>query len=84
MRYVLHVKAANQTAILERILGVVRFRGYYLRSLTATPTRDQSKLDVTLQVEHERVKGNLSLQLARLFDVEAVEMYSEVQQVNFG
>ncbi len=84
MRYVLHVKATNQTAILERILGVVRFRGYQLRSLTATPTRDQSKMDVTLQVEHQRVRGNLSRQLSRLFDVEAVEMYSEVQQVNFG
>ena len=84
MSLVLQVKLKNMEGVLERVLGVVRYRGYHLLRLMAHPTPDGSGMDLTLKVNHPSGSVHLPYYLTKLFDVEAVETYRELARRRFG
>ena len=70
-RFALHLRARATDTTLERILGVVRFRGFFLEAMTvavATPTT----YDIRMTINSVRDIANLMSQLRKLFDVESV------------
>ncbi len=81
MSYVLNLKVRNMEGALERILGVVRYRGFALMGLMATQDREGSRLEVSMTVDGEQRVSNLPKQIAKLFDVETVEMIHQVTPV---
>ena len=81
MSYELHMKLRNMDGALERVLGVVRYRGFSLMGLQAEPERDGARLDVSMTVTGEKRATNLPKQIGKLFDVEMVEMINQVTTV---
>lgn len=84
MSYVLNLKLRNMEGALERVLGVVRFRGFALNNMMAHSNGDGSRLDVSLTVTGARNGSTLSRQMQRLFDVEHVEVISNIPKVKIG
>ena len=82
MSLMLHMQIKNAEGALERILGVIRFRGYQLQSIMATPSREENRLEVDLTLGGGHRSPNLVNQLAKVFDVVSVEIYSAVKNVN--
>jgi len=84
MSFILQIRMKNMEGVLERVLGVVRYRRHGLLRLMAHPTPDGSHMDVTLKVDKGNNGHHLSRHLEKLFDVETVEVYSEVAAVSYG
>ena len=68
--------ASNSLGAMERILGVIRYRGYQIRNLTAQATHD-NRLDIELCVEGASDSPHLLRHLANLIDVTGSVMESE-------
>lgn len=67
--------------VLERVLRVVRHRGFRLCALNMAPQLDCQDLQITVTVESERPIQLLHSQLAKLIDVIQVEA-GEVRQAH--
>ena len=78
MSYILQMRMDNVDGMLERVLGVVRYRGHRLMRLTANPTPDGSRMDVTLALDEGKAGAHIRHHLQKLFDLESVAVYSEV------
>lgn len=84
MSYILQLRLKNIDGVLERVLGIIRYRGHQLLRLMANPSPDGSAMDVTLTLDEGRGGTHLTRHLQKLFDVETVEVYSEVAHARFG
>ena len=84
MSFILQIRMKNIDGVLERVLGTIRYRGHQLLRLMAHPSPDGSRMDVTLKVDAGRGGTHLTRHLQKLFDVEAVECYSEVAHASYG
>ena len=85
MSFILQLKTRNIDGVLERLLAVVRYRGYSIHGMMAHPSVDGSRLDITLKLQSTSPSHNLSRQIGKLYDVEHVEMYGEIgRQVSMG
>ncbi|CAM2068675.1 acetolactate synthase 2 small subunit [Sulfidibacter corallicola] len=76
MRFFLQLSLRNMEGGLERVLGVVRFRGFRVVEMSAYSNPNGEDLAVTLKVESQRDGENLKKQLDKLFDVRQVEMFT--------
>lgn len=70
-RFALHVRARATETTLERILGVIRFRGFSLEAMNVA-TATATTFDIRLLLTSSREAANLLAQLRKLFDVESV------------
>ena len=84
MSYLTQMRVRNNHGALERILGVVRVRGFGVRSMSALPDAAGSHFDLTLKVVSPRPPHRLSRQLAKLVDVENVEIFGRLEQAGTG
>ena len=75
----LSIRAQFRPEVLERVLRVVRHRGFRLCALNMAPQLDCQDLQITVTVESERPIQLLHNQLAKLIDVIQVEA-GEVRQ----
>lgn len=68
--FTLQVRLRRAEGALVRLLGLVGRRGFEAERVTARPSEDGARLDVTLQIRGTRPVEILARQLARLHDVE--------------
>lgn len=68
----LRVKKAERS--IERVLGLVGRRGYEIEKILAQPSEESSGIDVTLTIQSDRSGEVLVRQIAKLYEVEQVEL----------
>lgn len=73
MMFDISVKARMAEGILERVLGVVRYRGYQLRHMNASPVSNGRFYSISMNVVHPTEQCHLVRHLEKLWDVETVE-----------
>lgn len=74
MQHSLSVKARFRPEVVERILRVVRHRGFELCALSMAPCREAESINMHLTVASKRSVDLLSTQLSKLMDVSRVEI----------
>ncbi len=79
MKFYMQISARQAEGILERLLGVIRFRGFNLLEMTAHTPPVGSGYAVTLKVTGQRNGENLKRQLEKLADVQTVDMFTLAQ-----
>ena len=79
----LTIHAQFRPELLERVLRVVRHRGFQLRSINMDAQADCQDLCITVTVESERPIQLLHTQLAKLNDVTHVAAQLLTQQAAF-
>jgi len=72
------IEANNTPEVLERILRVIRHRGFRLSSMNAVQMNDCNNIKITVTVSSERPIDLLYKQLDKLFDVSKLNY----QQIN--
>jgi len=77
MNHTLYVETKETAAVLERLLRVVRHRGFALRSLNVAPSRKAGRLSITATVSSSRSIDLLLNTLMKLYDVAAVEVIQD-------
>jgi acetolactate synthase II small subunit len=70
----------SRPEVVERILRVVRHRGYALRQLNMESLPNSSSLRIAVTVESERPIQLLQSQLDKLIDVFQVETHDHIEQ----
>ena len=68
----LRVKKAERS--IERVLGLVGRRGYEIEKVLAQPSEGSRGIDVTLTIQSDRSGEVLVRQIAKLYEVEQVEL----------
>lgn len=66
-----NIVANNQSAVIERLLRVVRHRGFILKSLDVQASDDE--LNIILAVDSDRAVSLLVNQLEKLYDINTIE-----------
>ena len=74
MKHTIYVKTKDSSAGLERLLRVVRHRGFEVRSLNMQPSQTMGHLNITATVNSSRSIDLLLNPLMKLYDVAAVEV----------
>ncbi|AMG30629.1 acetolactate synthase 2 small subunit [Grimontia hollisae] len=78
--HTLLINADDQPELLERLLRIVRHRGFRLTSLDMHHIGDSNAVEITLQVKSDRPIANLQSQLDKLWDVSRVRLLPLEQQ----
>lgn len=78
--HTLLIDADDQPELLERLLRIVRHRGFRLTSLDMHHTDASNAVEITLQVKSDRPIANLQSQLDKLWDVSRVRLLPPAQQ----
>ncbi len=73
MNHTIYIQTKDRTAGLERLLRVVRHRGFEVRSLDMRPSQKPGHLNVTATVNSNRSIDLLLNPLMKLYDVVTVE-----------
>ena len=84
MIYMTQMKARNDEGALERILGVIRVRGFAVQAMKAFTSNGGRDLDLTISVTGARSTHQLCRQLEKLYGVEQVEVYVPVEEAEIG
>ncbi|TCV93751.1 acetolactate synthase 2 small subunit [Biostraticola tofi] len=82
MQHQLSIDARFRPEVLERILRVVRHRGFRVCALNMAPQADTERLNIQMTVASQRPVDLLSVQLSKLMDVAGVEIqHMTTQQI---
>ncbi|MGC9494054.1 acetolactate synthase 2 small subunit [Vibrio genomosp. F10] len=73
-RYFLDIKADDKPVLLERVLRVVRHRGFVVKQVAGTQNHDSKIASVEIIVDSERPIEFLTNQIEKLWDVISVEV----------
>ena len=79
-QYQLNLITGSRPEVLERVLRVIRHRGYALCQLNMETLSDSSSLRIAVTVESERPIQLLQSQLNKLVDVFQVETLEQSEQ----
>jgi acetolactate synthase II small subunit len=79
-QYQLNLITGSRPEVLERVLRVVRHRGFALCQLNMETVPDSSSLRIAVTVESERPIQLLQSQLNKLIDVFHVETLDQSEQ----
>ena len=74
MSFQLYLRVKKAERSIERVLGLVGRRGYDIEKILAQPSEENGWIDVTLTIQSDRSGEVLVRQIARLYEVERVEM----------
>ncbi|WP_028024419.1 acetolactate synthase 2 small subunit [Enterovibrio calviensis] len=72
--HTLLIEAEDKPELLERLLRIVRHRGFRLTHLDMHHTDSNDVVEITLKVESTRPVANLHSQLDKLWDVSHVRL----------
>lgn len=72
--YSLSIEARFRPEVVERILRVVRHRGFKLYALSVIPNDETTNININLTVISQRSIELLSAQLSKLIDVSCIEI----------
>ncbi len=73
-RYLLDIKADDKPVLLERVLRVVRHRGFTVRQVAGTQNHQSKIASVEIIVDSERPISFLTNQIEKLWDVISVDV----------
>ena len=77
-RYLLDIKADDKPVLLERVLRVVRHRGFIIRQVAATQNHESKVASVEIIVDSDRPISMLVSQIEKLWDIRSVDV-SEIE-----
>ncbi|WP_257263932.1 acetolactate synthase 2 small subunit [Endozoicomonas sp. ONNA2] len=69
----LHIQCHQQPDVVERILRVIRHRGFTLQAMSMTPSNCGGKIELCMTVSSSRPAHLLVTQVEKLHDVVVVE-----------
>ncbi|GLT13327.1 acetolactate synthase 2 small subunit [Vibrio algivorus] len=72
-RYQLNIKADDKPVLLERVLRVIRHRGFIIRQVIATVNHESNIATVEIIVDSNRPITILINQIEKLWDIRTVE-----------
>ncbi|USD65313.1 acetolactate synthase 2 small subunit [Vibrio sp. SCSIO 43136] len=73
-RYFLDIKAEDKPVLLERVLRVVRHRGFIVRQVAGTQNCISKVASVEIIVDSDRPITTLTNQIEKLWDIRSVEV----------
>ncbi|KAB8312667.1 acetolactate synthase 2 small subunit [Erwinia endophytica] len=80
MQHQLSIEARCRPEILERILRVVRHRGFRVCAMNMVSGVDTDNINIELTVASQRSVDLLSTQLSKLMDVACVQIQQQTTQ----
>ncbi|NTS75848.1 acetolactate synthase 2 small subunit [Catenovulum sp. SM1970] len=81
MSHTFNIIAKQQPAMLERVLRVVRHRGFNLQSLNVADCTESGNVEIELTVSGVRPIETLQKQLDKLYDIAHLELTSAADAV---
>ncbi|MBK5074880.1 acetolactate synthase 2 small subunit [Budviciaceae bacterium BWR-B9] len=76
----LYIQTRFRSEVLERLLRVVRHRGFRVCKMNMNQTGNGDNINIHLTVSSERPVNLLSSQLTKLADVNSVEILNQTSQ----
>ena len=73
-RYLIDIKADDKPVLLERVLRVVRHRGFTIKQVAGTQNHESKIASVEIIVDSDRPISFLTNQIEKLWDVRTVEV----------
>ena len=73
-RYLMDIKADDKPVLLERVLSVVRHRGFVIKQVAATQNHESKVASVEIIVDSDRPITTLINQIEKLWDIRTVEV----------
>ncbi|MCM2678205.1 acetolactate synthase 2 small subunit [Echinimonas agarilytica] len=80
--HTLSIEAHDRPATIERLLRVIRHRGYRLCKMSVESSQEDERIAVSVTVNCEKSVNFLQQQLAKLVDVSSVEVASINEETN--
>ena len=80
--HTLNIDAQFRPEVLERILRIVRHRGFAVRAMSMTSGVANEQVNLSLTVSSTRPVQNLCAQLGKLFDVRHVVNVAERERLS--
>ncbi|KXI22727.1 acetolactate synthase 2 small subunit [Photobacterium sanguinicancri] len=71
-RYLLDIKADDKPVLLERVLRVIRHRGFIIKKVIATQNHESKVASVEIVVDSDRPISTLVNQIEKLWDIRTV------------
>ncbi|PMM98746.1 acetolactate synthase [Vibrio splendidus] len=75
-RYLLDIKADDKPVLLERVLRVIRHRGFIVKQVAGTQNHGSKVASVEIIVDSDRPISFLVNQIEKLWDVRSVDVIS--------
>ncbi|HAH03273.1 MULTISPECIES: acetolactate synthase 2 small subunit [Vibrio] len=75
-RYLLDIKADDKPVLLERVLRVIRHRGFIVKQVAGTQNHESKVASVEIIVDSDRPISFLVNQIEKLWDVRSVDVIS--------
>ncbi len=75
-RYLLDIKADDKPVLLERVLRVIRHRGFIVKQVAGTQNHESKVASVEIIVDSDRPISFLVNQIEKLWDVRTVDIIS--------
>ncbi len=75
-RYLLDIKADDKPVLLERVLRVIRHRGFIVKQVAGTQNHESKIASVEIIVDSERPISFLVNQIEKLWDLRTVDVIS--------
>lgn len=79
MKYLMIIQGENSPELLERLLRVIRHRGFTVRKINAECTENCKLLHITVTVTSERPVSLLSKQIEKIFGITQVAVLGQAQ-----
>ena len=73
-RYLIDIKADDNPVLLERVLRVVRHRGFIVKQVAGTQNHESKIASVEIIVDSDRPISFLTNQIEKLWDVKSVNV----------
>ncbi|MBN7124652.1 MULTISPECIES: acetolactate synthase 2 small subunit [Erwinia] len=80
MQHQLSIEARFRPEILERILRVVRHRGFQVCAMNMASSNNTDNINIEMTVASQRSVDLLSTQLSKLMDVACVQIQQQTTQ----
>ncbi|MFS1914470.1 acetolactate synthase 2 small subunit [Vibrio sp. 10N.286.48.B7] len=75
-RYSVDIKADDKPVLLERVLRVIRHRGFIIKQVAGTQNHESKVASVEIIVDNDRPISFLVNQIEKLWDVRSVDVIS--------
>ena len=75
-RYLSDIKADDKPVLLERVLRVIRHRGFIVKQVAGTQNHESKVASVEIIVDSDRPISFLVNQIEKLWDVRSVDVIS--------
>ncbi|WP_017443930.1 acetolactate synthase 2 small subunit [Gayadomonas joobiniege] len=82
MTHTLYLTTQSRPEVMERVLRVVRHRGFALEAVNMQNNTDNQQLVIQLTVSGERPITNLKNQLEKLYDVSELALKNNISDNN--